>query len=368
MLLMVVNRLAGLVLPTSSKFLIDRVLPQHRVDLLGELALAVGLATLVQASTSFGLSQVMSIAAQRAITDLRKSVQEHLLRLPVSYFDSTKTGVLISRVMTDAEGIRNLVGTGIVQLLGGLMTATIALGVLFWLNWKMTTHHAGDPDGVRRGDGGGVQPAAADLPAAGGDQRGGERPAGGDGGRHPPGEDVHGGAAGAAGVHAKGVHKLFRNVAATITAISWVSAVTTVIIGIVGMLLITMGGRAILSGQMTLGDFIMYVFFIGLVAAPLVQIASIGTQVSEAFAGLDRIREVRGLETEDAGDARRRAVPVIDGDVLFDDVSFSYVPEVPVLREISFHAPAGLHDGTGGVERLGQEHDAEPDPGVQPSA
>jgi subfamily B ATP-binding cassette protein MsbA len=142
-------------------------------------------------------------------------------------------------------------------------------------------------------------------------------------------------------VVARGVHKLFRNVAATITAISWVTAVTTIIIGIVGMLLIVMGGRAILSGQMTLGDFIMYVFFIGLVAAPLVQIASIGTQVSEAFAGLDRIREVRGLETEDAGDALRRPVPVIDGDVLFDDVSFSYVTDVAVLQDIGFHAPAG---------------------------
>ena len=340
MLLMVVNRLAGLVLPTSSKFLIDRVLPQHRVDLLGELALAVGLATLVQAATSFRLSQVMSIAAQRAITDLRRSVQEHLLRLPVSYFDSTKTGVLISRVMNDAEGIRNLVGTGIVQLVGGFMTATIALGVLFWLNWRMTTITL-----VILMAFGGVMAAAFNRLRPIFRQRGAIN------------ADVSGRLAETVGgirlvktytaerrerlVFTRGVHKLFRNVAATITAISWVSAVTTVIIGIVGMLLITMGGRAILSGQMTLGDFIMYVFFIGLVAAPLVQIASIGTQVSEAFAGLDRIREVRGLVTEDAGDAGRREVPVIDGDVLFDDVSFSYVPEVPVLQEISFHAPAG---------------------------
>ena len=320
MLLMVVNRLAGLVLPTSSKFLIDRVLPQHRVDLLGELALAVGLATLVQAATSFGLSQVMSIAAQRAITDLRRSVQEHLLRLPVSYFDSTKTGVLISRVMNDAEGIRNLVGTGIVQLVGGFMTATIALGVLFWLNWRMTTITL-----VILMAFGGVMAAAFNRLRPIFRQRGAIN------------ADVSGRLAETVGgirlvktytaerrerlVFTRGVHKLFRNVAATITAISWVSAVTTVIIGIVGMLLITMGGRAILSGQMTLGDFIMYVFFIGLVAAPLVQIASIGTQVSEAFAGLDRIREVRGLVTEDAGDAGRR--------------------EVPVLQEISFHAPAG---------------------------
>jgi len=137
--LMLVNRLAGLVLPASSKVLIDHVLPQRRGDMLWQLALAVLLATAVQAATSFGLAQVMSIAAQRAITELRKSVQEHVLRLPVGYFDSTKTGVLISRIMTDAEGIRNLVGTGVVQLAGGLLTAAIALVVLFWLNWRLTS-------------------------------------------------------------------------------------------------------------------------------------------------------------------------------------------------------------------------------------
>ncbi len=299
---MVVNRLAGLVLPASSKFLIDKVLPQHRPDLLLQLALAVGLATLVQATTSFGLSQVMSIAAQRAITDLRRSVQEHMLRLPVSYFDSTKTGVLISRIMTDAEGIRNLVGTGIVQLVGGILTATIALGVLFWLNWKMTSITL-----VILSVFGGVMAVAFSKLRPIFRKRGAIN------------AEVTGRLAETVGgvrlvktytaerreklVFTRGVNELFRNVAATITAISVVSAVTTVIVGIVGMLLIVMGGHAILSGQMTLGDFIMYVFFIGLVAAPLVQIASIGTQVSEAFAGLDRIREVRGIPTEDAGDA-----------------------------------------------------------------
>ena len=137
-LLMLVNRLSGLVLPASSKYLIDNVLSQQRVDLLLPLALAVGGATIVQAITAFTLSQVVSIAAQRAITDMRVEVQRHILRLPVSFFDSTKTGVLISRIMSDAEGIRNLVGTGIVQLVGGLLTAAIALGVLFYSNWQLT--------------------------------------------------------------------------------------------------------------------------------------------------------------------------------------------------------------------------------------
>src|SRR5438105_8876486 len=139
MLLMIVNRLVGLVLPASSKYLIDDVIIKHRTELLVPLALAAGAATLVQAFSSFALSQVLGVAAQRAITEMRKSVQEHVTRLPIRYFDSTQTGVLISRIMTDAEGIRNLVGTGLVQLIGGLVTAVVALSVLFYLNWRLTS-------------------------------------------------------------------------------------------------------------------------------------------------------------------------------------------------------------------------------------
>src|SRR5260370_21247218 len=139
MLLMIVNRLVGLVLPASSKYLIDDVIIRHRSELLVPLAAAVGAATLVQALSSFALTQILGVAAQRAITEMRKSVQEHVARLPIRYFDSTQTGVLISRIMSDAEGIRNLVGTGLVQLVGGLVTAVIALGGLFYLNWRVTT-------------------------------------------------------------------------------------------------------------------------------------------------------------------------------------------------------------------------------------
>src|SRR5882762_9918723 len=139
MMLMIVNRLVGLVLPTSSKYLIDDVILKHRSELLIPLALAAGAATLIQAFSSFALSQILGVAAQRAITEMRKSVQEHVARLPVRYFDSTQTGILISRIMTDAEGIRNLVGTGLVQLVGSLVTAALALAVLFYLNWKLTS-------------------------------------------------------------------------------------------------------------------------------------------------------------------------------------------------------------------------------------
>src|SRR5215207_10572853 len=136
--LMLVNRLVGLVLPASSKYLVDEVIIKRRGELLSTIALAAGAATFVQAVTSFAISQVLVVAAQRAITEMRKSVQAHVARLPVRFFDSTQTGVLISRVMTDAEGIRNLVGTGLVQLVGGLVTSLLALGVLFYLNWRLT--------------------------------------------------------------------------------------------------------------------------------------------------------------------------------------------------------------------------------------
>jgi len=340
MALMLVNRLAGFVLPASSKFLIDSVIGAQRRDLLMPLALAALAATVVQAGTSYGLARVMSVAAQRAITEMRKRVQQHVLRLPVSYFDSTKTGILISRIMTDAEGIRNLVGTGLVQLVGGIVTAALAMGVLLYLNWQLTVGilvlmaaFAGGmavaftrlrPLFRRRGE------LNAEVTGRLTESVGGirlvktytaERR-----------EDL---------TFARGAHRLFRNVAQSILGVSLVSAFTSVVVGVVGVLLIVFGGRAILDGSMTLGDFVMYVFFIGLVAAPLVQISSIGTQVSEAFAGLDRIREIRRLAREDDHDRDRAPVEEVHGDVRFEDVSFAYTPGVPVLREVSFEAPAG---------------------------
>jgi len=338
LVLMLLNRLAGLVLPGSSKFLIDDVIGRQRHDLLVPIAAAVAVATVVQATTSFGLSQVMSIAAQRAIADMRKRVHAHVLRLPVSYFDATKTGVLISRIMSDAEGIRNLVGTGLVQLTGGLVTAAAALGVLFYLNWQLTTVTL-----VVLGTFGiGMAVAFTKL-----------RPLFRERGKINA--EVTGRLAESLGgirlvktytaerreewVFARGVHRLLRNIARSITAVSAVSSFATIIVGVVGVLLLLVGGRAVLSGSMSLGDFVMYVFFIGLVAAPLVQIASVGTQISEAFAGLDRIREIRqaAIEDEATGDSVRGVV----GDVAFEDVSFAYTAGLPVLKHVSFQAPAG---------------------------
>ena len=338
--LMIVNRLAGLVLPASSKFLIDDVIGKHRADMLLPLAMAALGATVIQAITGFSLAQVVSIAAQRAITEMRKAMQMHVLRLPVSYFDSTKTGMLISRIMTDAEGVRNLVGTGIIQLVGGLLTATIAMGVLIWLNWKLTTITLlilltfGSMMAIafKR-----LRPLFRERGAINAEVTG--RLAETVGGIRIV--KVYTAERREQSVFAKGAHKLFRNVAATIAGTSAVGSGVMVITGLIGVLMILVGGRDVLDGRMTLGDMMMYVFFIGLVAAPLVSIASIGTQITEAFAGLDRIREIRDMTTEDAADASKTPVPDVTGDVEFRGVWFEYNPDAPVLRNISFHARAG---------------------------
>jgi subfamily B ATP-binding cassette protein MsbA len=280
------------------------------------------------------------VAAQRAIAEMRKRVNEHVLRLPVAFFDTTQTGILISRILNDADGIRNLVGTGLVQLAGGLVTAVIALAVLFYLNWQLT----GFMLVILIFFGGGMAFAFNKL-----------RPIFRE--RSVITAEVTGRLSQElSGIRvvktytaerreqltfARGVHRLLRNIARSITGVSAVTAFSTVIVGGVGVLIFLIGGRAVVAGTMTLGDFVMYGIFVGLVVQPLVQIASIGTQISEAFAGLDRIREIRMMPTEDEEDLRREPIGEMHGDVAFDDVSFEYTPGVPVLRELSFHAPAG---------------------------
>ena len=340
LVLMVFNRLSGLVLPATSKYFIDDVIQKHRTGLLMPLALAAVGATIIQAITSFALSQVVSVAAQLAITNMRKRVQAHVLRLPVSYFDSTKTGILISRIMTDAEGVRNLVGTGLIQLLGSMMTAAMAMAVLFYVNWKLTAAML-----IVLAAFGGMMTIAfkrlrplfrergainAEVTGRLTETLGGVRLV-----------KVYTAEPRERLVFARGVHRLFRLIAKTITGTSAVGAGTAVITGVIGVLVMVVGGRSILAGQMTTGDLVMYIFFVGLMAAPLVQIASIGTQVSEAFAGLDRIREIRDMATEDQADASKQSMPELDGRVEFDDVTFEYVPGVPVLKHVSFDAAAG---------------------------
>ena len=340
LLLMLVNRLSGLVLPATSKYLIDDVVGRQRADLLMPLAFVAGAATVVQAVTSFALSQVLGVAAQRAITDMRRRVEAHVARLPVRYFDSTQSGVLISRIMTDAEGIRNLVGTGLVQLTGSIVTAIAALGYLFYLNWFLTcitivalgAFGAGMAIAFKR-----LRPLFrergkinAEVTGRLNETLGGIRIV-----------KTYTAEKREELVFTRGVHRLFRNIAQSVTGVSAITAFSTVVVGVIGVLMIVVGGRSILAGRMTLGDFINYILFTGLMAAPVVQIASIGTQISEAFAGLDRIREILQMPTEDEEDRRKPALGHIDGDIAFEDVTFEYNAGVPVLKHVTFHAPAG---------------------------
>jgi ABC-type multidrug transport system fused ATPase/permease subunit len=340
LLLTGIARVSGLVLPFTSKILIDDVIGKGRHDLLTPLALAAGAATIVQAITSFLQSQVLGIAAQRAITEMRRTVHEHILRLPVGYFDKTQSGILISRVMTDAEGIRNLVGTGLVQLFGSVITAVLALGVLLYLNWRLTLITI-----VVLAAFGGIMGYAfkylrpmfrergklqAEVTGRLSQSLGGIRVV--KAYTAEKREEI---------VFAKGAHKMLRNVSKTMTGTSATFAGSTVIIGVIGVIMIVMGGQAIMSGQMTLGDLIMYLLFTGMLASPVIQIASIGTSITEAFAGLDRIAEIKQTVTEDADDASRQSIDRVHGAVSFDNVWFEYTANTPVLKGVSFEAPAG---------------------------
>ena len=337
--LMLVNRAAGFVLPASPKFVLDDAIGKHQPELLPIIALVVGAATLVQAGTSFLLSQLLGVAAQRAITDMRKQVMAHVTRLPVRYFDTTQTGILISRVMTDAEGVRNLVGTGLVQLASSVVTAAVALVWLFWLDWKLTLFNLvflsvfGTAMAYAFGT---LRPLFrergkinAEVTGRLGETLGGVRVV-----------KAYTAERREQLVFARGAHRLFRNVARTMTGVSAMGAVSGVIAGGVGILLILVGGPAIIDGRMTLGTFGTYLALTGTLVAPLVQLASIGTQISEAFAGLDRIREVLGSPTESAA-AGHEPLDALRGDITFEDVTFEYNPGQPVLKSVSFAAPAG---------------------------
>jgi len=338
--LMLVNRVSGLILPATSKYLIDDVIGKGRADLLTPLAMAAGAATLVQAVSSFALSQVLGVAAQRAITETRRRVEAHVARLPVNYFDSTQSGILISRIMTDAEGIRNLVGTGLAQLTGSVVTALFALAYLFYLNWYLTlitivalaSFGGGMAIAFRR-----LRPLFRERGKINAEVTGrlnetlsgirivktytAEKR-----------EEL---------VFTRGVNRLFRNIAQSITGVSAITAFSTVVVGAIGVIMILIGGQAIIDGRMTLGDFINYILFTGLMAAPVVQIASIGTQISEAFAGLDRIHELMSMKTEDDEDSTRASFGAVRGEIRFEDVCFEYNAGTPVLKHVSFTAPAG---------------------------
>ncbi len=338
--LMLISRLAGMVLPASTKYIGDDIFTGKNYGLIKWVALAIGISTLIQGVTSFALSQILGVAAQLAITNMRMRVQKHIERLPISYFDSTQSGQLISRIMNDAEGIRNLVGTGLGQILGGVVTAAIAIGVLFYLNWQLTlativvllifggalmyAFKILRPIFRERGE------ISAEVTGRLGESLGGIRIV--KAYTAEKREELS---------FARGAHKLFRNIAKTVTGVSAISSFSSVVIGAVAVVMIVIGGNAVQAGTMTLGDFLMYISFTFLLALPVIELTSVGTQITEALAGLDRIREVMAMTTEDDEDVNREPIPHIEGKIDFESVEFEYDAGVPVLKGVEFHSAAG---------------------------
>jgi subfamily B ATP-binding cassette protein MsbA len=338
--LMLVNRLSGLLLPATTKWLIDDVIIKHQHDLLWKIVLAAAAASVISAITDYTLAQILGIAAQRSITELRVKLQEHVQRLPINYFDTTKTGVLVSRVMNDAEGVRNLVGTGLVQLLGGLITAGIAIAILFYFSAKLAAiilvvvvvfmtilffaFKTVRPIFKKRAE------LNATITGRLNENFSGIRVV-----------KAYRAEKRETRVFAHNAHDLFRNVMATMRTVSGVGALTSALAGIVGVAVLVVGGNEVIAGRMTIGSLVSFTLYLGLVVMPIVQIVAIGTQLSEAFAGLERMREVLGEITEDADDKTKPATPDILGEVEFRDVSFEYTENTPVLRDIHLLAQAG---------------------------
>jgi ABC-type multidrug transport system fused ATPase/permease subunit len=338
--LMAVNRLAGLVLPASSKYLIDQVITKRRIDLLLPIVGAVVLATIVGGVTDFCLTQLLSKEAQRLIAELRVRVQEHVGRLPLAYYDSAKTGALVSRIMNDVEGLRNLIGTGLVQFVGGILTAAFALVVLLKISALMTAVAAAIlvvfgffmRYALRL-----IRPIFRARPKINAEVTGrlteslsGIRVVKG---YHAEKRE--------AGVFAEGVQRLLENVLKTLTATSAMSLAATSLLGLVSAFIMFLGAHRIVAGSMTLGSFVEFTIFLGMLVAPVGQIVNIGTQLTEAVAGLERTREVLAERPEDVDPARTVTLQSLQGEVVFDDVSFAYEAGKPVLNDVSLLARPG---------------------------
>ncbi len=339
-LLMAINRIAAFVLPGSTRYLIDNVITKHQTQLLKPLVLAVLLATLIQGVTSFGLTQLLSKAAQRLITELRQKVQSHVGRLSVSFHDSTKSGVLVSRIMSDVEGVRNLVGTGLVDLVGGLLTALIALVYLFRISSLMTELAFGflllfglalkkafqtiRPIFRERGK------INAEVTGRLAESLGGVRVVKG---YHAEDREEK--------VFSTGVMRLLQNVLRSLTATSIMGLSASVLLGVVGAVTMFVGAKQILAGSLTVGGLFTYTVLMGFLIAPIMQIVQIGTQLTEALAGLERTHELLQESAEDRDPRRTIALPEIEGNIEFDQVSFSYDGARTVLYDMSFHASPG---------------------------
>ena len=339
-MLMIINRVCGLALPISSKFLIDNVMRQGHLNLLLPIVLGVILATVIQGVTSYTLTQLLSKAGQRLIYQMRIRIQEHIGRLPVAFYDANKTGTLVSRIMSDVEGIRNLIGTGLVELVGGLLTAVIATVLLFRTSATMTVlvlvivitfslvlqraFKTVRPIFRERGK------ITAEVTGRLTETLGGVRVIKG---YHAEERE--------AGVFAKGAERLLNNVFQSLTTISLMTLASTVLMGLVGALIMFLGARQVAAHRLDIGEFVMYTALLAFMIAPIVQIVNIGTQISEALAGLERTRQILRERPEDEDPLRTNILPIINGHVQFDHVSFAYEEGKPVLHDVSFDALPG---------------------------
>jgi ABC-type multidrug transport system fused ATPase/permease subunit len=340
LLLVFINRGASLVLPSSTKYLIDDVVQKRQQDLLIPLAAIVGAAVLVQAVTSFALVQLLGISAQQLIADMRVRVQQHVGRLPIRYYDANKTGSLVSRIMSDVEGIRNLVGTGLVELIGGFFTAVIAFVLLIRINATLTfvaLAFVGIFGLILQQAFKKIRPIFRERGKLNAEVSGRLT-------------ESLGGARVVKGFHAEereakvfesGVMTLFDNVRKSMFATSAISLTSTLLMGIVSATVMIVGGRLLLAGTMSIGSFFQFTLLLGFMIAPVIQVASIGTQITEAFAGLDRMREVLDEKPEDVDPNRVVSLGRINGNVRFEDVEFEYEAGKPVLRGITFDAVPG---------------------------
>lgn len=339
-LLMIINRASGLVLPASTRFLIDNVMGKH---LLGQLPLIIGVvvtATLVQGITSYTLTQVLSKEGQRLIAELRIKAQQHVGQLPVAFYDANRTGALVSRIMSDVEGVRNLIGTGIIDFIGGLLTALFAFGYLIHLSVQMTlvtfvimvvfglilqrAFRTIRPIFRERGK------INAEVTGRLTESLGGVRVIKG---YHAEASEAK--------VFATGAHRLLDNVISSLTAQSIMSLSSTVVMGVVGALIMYLGAHQVVKGNLSTGGYVTYVMFLAFMVAPIIQLVSIGTQLTEAAAGLDRTTELLAEHTESSDPRRRHEMGPLQGEVTFQNVTFEYDPGKPVLHGISFESHPG---------------------------
>jgi ABC-type multidrug transport system fused ATPase/permease subunit len=339
-LIMIVNRAAGLVLPASTKTLIDKVMNKKDLTLLPWVVGIVIAATLVQGITSYILTQLLSKAGQRLIAELRAKVQEHIGRLPVAFYDENRTGTLVARIMTDVEGVRNLMGTGVIDFCGGILTAVFAFFYLIHLSVKMTmltfvillVFGAILQKAFKT-----IRPIFrerakinAEVTGRLTESLGGVRVVKG---YHAEESESK--------VFAKGVQRLLDNVISSLTAQSLMSLASTAVLGIVGALIMWMGAHEVAAGKLTTGGYFAYVLFLAFMIAPIAQLVSIGTQLTEALAGLDRTTEIMNEREEDSEPTRRQTLATINGDVRFEDVHFAYEEGKEVLHGISFESRPG---------------------------